>query len=314
MKHLPIVCVAGARGFIGSNLIPALSGRCKSIRALSRAHDFNCGLDIELYEGDLFNRISLDPFLKDADILINLVHVNEAASDEDFTLAVHNLALAARDAGVKKVLHISTAMVVGVTRSKVVDEQSALHPATLYEHRKCQAERIFQEVLAGKVDYGVIRPTAVFGHGSENLRKLCSVILDKPAWYRTVLRFLHGKRNMHLVSIHKVVAAICFLAFLDRKLDSSVFFVSEDEEPSNNYQSVEFILGKAMGVNIPKTDLHLPSRILSILLSFVGRSQSNPELIFDGTKLNKWGFIFSGDFEGELEKFGASYVARRIKN
>lgn len=311
MGHSQIVCVTGAGGFIGAHLLSALSEKGVTIRILSRSEVEHSKAGVETYIGDLIDRNSLVPFLAGADLLINLAHPAALVSDVEFSSAISNLAISAREACLKRVLHTSTAMVVGKSLGNVVDELSELRPVSAYERRKCLAETIIQEELSGTVDVGVIRPTAVFGSGSQNLLKLAATIIDGPVWRREVLRFVHGTRRMHLVNVDDVVAAICFFAFSERSLCGNVFLVSADEEPENNYQAVDSILGKAMGKPGPKKSTALPHFILKALLAVAGRSQSNPQLFFDGSKLKSWGFNRSAAFEIKLSEFAQNYIAAK---
>lgn len=313
MSHSKIICVTGAGGFIGAHLLPALSGAGRTIRVLSRSAERQFEGGVETHAGNLLDRNSLISFLVGADLLINLAHPAESVSDEEFLRAISNLAIMAREAEVKRVVHVSTAMVVGVPQGDVVDERAALHPVTAYEKRKCLAEEVFLSELSSVSDIAVLRPTAVFGRGSLNLLKLSSTIADGSAWRRQVLRFLHGTRHMHLVSVEDVVAAICFLAFIERPLSGNVFLVSADEEPNNNYQSVDSRLGQVMGKPGFKMKLALPRWILKRILAVTGRSQSNPQLVFDASKLKSWGFVAPAVFDEKLAEFAESYMAERSR-
>lgn len=304
-----VICLTGAFGFIGQHLLPVLIERGVTVRILTRSAGRNAVEGVETYLGDLFDPLSLAAFLTDARLLINLAHPSGELSDERYAEGLGNLAKAARQAGVQRVLHISTAMVIGVPAQRVVNELTAEHPVTDYERQKLSAEKIFQHELQGLTDLGILRPTAVFGLGGKNLLKLADTIVGANFFARGLLRFIHGRRHMHLVSVNDVVAAIVFLAFQQRLLAGNVFLISADDEATNHYQAVDSILGAVLGKPAPRTALCLPAIVLKTLLTLAGRSQADPRLIYDAGKLYAWGFRRTLDFEAELQRFAQNYQA-----
>lgn len=303
-----VVCVTGASGFIGLHLLPLLMSPGVTLRVLSRAAEPNMDVSVETFIGDLFDKHSLVPFLNGANILINLAQPSGSLADDRFAEAMANLAWASQQAEIQRLLHISTAMVIGEPQGSHVDELSVGRPVTAYERQKMAAERILLETLGGQVDLGILRPTAVFGTGGKNLLKLSETITHASELQRRLLRFLHGNRRMHLVSVNDVVAAIAFLAFSERPLAGNVFLISSDDEPINNYQAVDAILGRAMGKPMPKHSISLPKGVLRMLLALAGRSQSDPQLFYDSGKLKSWGFQSSTDFESELQQFARGFL------
>lgn len=304
-----IICVTGGAGFIGSYLLPILlSQKDISVRVLQRTTAATISDQMTVFNGDLLDRESLIAFLSGAHGVINLA-LPSVEQGEKSILAVKNLAQMSRVAGVKRMLHISTAMVVGASGSARVNESTSCKPINAYERHKFLAEQVIQQELAGSIDLGILRPTAVFGAGGKNLIKLAGVITQGTPWYRRLLRFIHGDRRMHLVSVDDVVAAIVFLTMDARSLDGNIFLISADDEPCNNYQTIDAILGRAMGKPAPRRSMRLPHWGLRLLLALAGRSQSNPQLIYDSSKLQSRGFQRKTDFEDDLERFAHSYQA-----
>ncbi|WP_137819737.1 NAD(P)-dependent oxidoreductase [Pseudomonas sp. 2FG] len=304
-----IVCVTGGTGFIGSYLLPALlSQKDIGVRVLQRSVAAKVSEQVTTFSGDLLDRDSLAKFLSGAHSVINLA-LPSVEHGEKSILAVQNLAQMSRHAGVKRMLHISTAMVVGSSGGTCVNEDTLCKPINAYERHKFLAEQVIQQELAGSVDLGILRPTAVFGTGGKNLLKLIGVIAQAAPWYRLLLRFVHGDRRMHLVSVEDVVAAIVFLTMSARSLEGNIFLISADHEPCNNYQAIDAILGGEMGKPMPKRSMCLPHWGLRLLLALAGRSQSNPQLIYDSSKLQSWGFQRKTDFESDVKRFAYSYKA-----
>lgn len=304
---VPTVCITGATGFIGSHVLPLLLAAGVRIRVLSRSAQTPLA-GVQSVVGDLFDKPSLVPFLQGADVLINLAQPSTALADEQFAAGMRNIAQAAREAGVGRVLHISTAMVIGVPTAARVTEDTPGQPKTAYERQKLAAEQTLRNELGAAVDFGILRPTAVFGQGGQNLLKLAAGIANGSTLKRQVLRFLHGKRTLHLVSVQEVAAAIIFLAFLARPLCGQVFLVAADDEPANNYQAVDAILAAAMGKPVLTASARLPGAVLKGLLRMAGRSQADPGLVYDATKLRRWGFVPPVDFQAALQAFAEAYM------
>ncbi len=309
-----IICVTGASGFIGSHLLSALSRRQDiTIRVMQRSQKAEVHDGCSVYVGDLFDEKSLAPFLQGAHCIINLAQPSGSVSDEQFADAMSNIARVSCAANVNRFLHISTAMVVGAPSTSQVDESTVCRPVTAYERQKLMAEDVLIQELSGKVDLGILRPTAVFGAGGKNLLKIAGVIAQAPRWRRSLLRFVHGRRRMHLVSVDDVIAAILFLMDIDRPLDRNVFLISADDEPRNHYQAVDAIIGNVMGKPIPRSYLCMPSALLRMLLAVAGRSQSNPQLRYDSSKLMSWGFRRKANFERSLEAFARGFIAKGVE-
>lgn len=306
------VCLTGATGFIGSHLVPLLLGAGARVKVLTRSAQTSIA-GVESVVGDLFDQSSLVAFLREADVLINLAQPADAVSDEQFSSAIRHLAHAAREARVRRVLHISTAMVIGVPAARRVNEDTPGEAKTVYERQKLSAEITLRAELGAQVDLGILRPTAVFGAGGQNLLKLAEGIAGGSVLKRRVLRFLHGRRALHLVSVHEVVAAIMFLASLDRPLAGQVFLVAADDQPANNYQAVDGLLAAAMGKPVLGSSVRLPGALLKFLLRLVGRSQADPNLIYDGAKLRSWGFEPPVEFTSALREFAEAYMKNRAR-
>lgn len=303
----PTVCVTGATGFIGMYVLPLLQQSGARIRVLSRSGKTELS-DVDIFVGDLFDKASLVRFMQGANLLINLAQPTVSLSDERFAVGISNLACATKATGIRRLLHISTAMVIGAQPTVRVTEETPCLPITAYERQKFNAEQVLRSAIDTDVDFGILRPTAVFGDGGLNLLKMAAVIARGSEQRRRLLRFLHGKRRMHLVSVRDVADAVTYLAFFPQPLAGNVFIISADHEPANNYQAVDAILGTAMGKPSPSLSASIPNSLLTVLLRLTGRSQANPELVYDASKIRNWGFRSRCDFADELKEFAVLYT------
>jgi len=164
-----VILVTGANGFIGSHVVERLLRDGGKVRGLVRASSdltFLEGVDVELARGDITDRASLNEPMRGVEIV---VHVAGFVSDWDprgecLSVNVHgtrNVIEAARAAGVRRLVHISTAALHGFPGARNQDE-SAPMPETSFAYceSKKQAER---EIFASGLEATAIRPGNVFG-------------------------------------------------------------------------------------------------------------------------------------------------------
>ncbi|CAD6559636.1 hypothetical protein LMG27952_06927 [Paraburkholderia hiiakae] len=305
------VGVTGARGFIGRHLVATLLERPGTrVRVLSRESTgpdaFPPGANVDAFIGDLGDARSLSGFLDGLDYLINLAHP-ETSTDAAAEALCDQLVDACCTASVLRFIHVSTATVVGTTPAKRVDETTPCCPASDYERRKWLIEQRLTKGLAGRIDFAVLRPTAVFGPNSRNLRKLTQTIAYGPPWKRHLLRFIHGRRRMHLLPVEDMVRAIMQLLASTHELAGQTYLVACDDHADNHYQAVDALLGEAMGKPLPERSAALPSSLLNLGLRAAGRSQSEPSLHFDESKLRAFGIRSGVDFREAVQRFARGY-------
>lgn len=115
-NNKPVVAVAGATGFIGRALLPALKSHCRLIcltRSAVNEEDSACGLDVSWRQCDLFSLNDIEQVLCGADYAYYLVHsmmpsarlTQGSFQDMDLILA-DNFARAAALTGVKQIIYL----------------------------------------------------------------------------------------------------------------------------------------------------------------------------------------------------------------
>ncbi len=145
--------VTGGAGFIGSNLVRGLLERGDDVRVLdnfstgSRAN--LAGLDVEVVEGELRSYERVHNAVRDVDVVFHLGalgSVPRSIQDPLTSNAVNvegtlNVLLAARDAGVRRVVFSSSSSVYGPRRELPVVEDLPPDPISPYAVAKLAAER-----------------------------------------------------------------------------------------------------------------------------------------------------------------------------
>jgi NADH dehydrogenase len=149
------ILVTGGTGFVGSHVVHELRAQERPVAVLVR--DPRTGAraaaqGAELVQGDVTDPASLRRAVEGARVVVHLVAIRRGRPDEFERLiaqGTRNLAAAAKEAGVERLVYVSAA---GTT------EQTA--QAIPYFRAKWDAE---QAVIGSGVEYVIFRPSFVFG-------------------------------------------------------------------------------------------------------------------------------------------------------
>jgi UDP-glucose 4-epimerase len=171
------VCVTGALGCLGSALVSALQSTGATVRALVRpgAAPIDWGRpEVETVGVDLSDSGRLAAAVGGAAVTIHLaamVHVDErrydwAAFHEANVAATARLYAAARSAGVRRFVFVSSVTAIGGDGGggAPLTEEAPCEPETLYGRSKLAAEVALLELSGGAgTDLVIIRPSMLFG-------------------------------------------------------------------------------------------------------------------------------------------------------
>ena len=288
------LAVCGGSGFIGRHLIRALANdRAAQVRVLVHQRDPGESLtasNVIAASGDLIRPDSLGALITTGCTVVNLAYMPAKSRDENLA-AVTNLASACRIGKARRMVHVSTATVVGAASGDVITESTPPDPRDDYEWAKLEIERRLIVEARNAFELIILRPTAVFGPRGKNLVKLASSLLAGTSVRNYFRSCLHGRRQMNLVCVDNVVAAIQFAVRAHVTAGAETFIVSDDDDDLNNYHDVESTLRTRFGWNayvVPP--LPLPTAFLKMILKFRGRSNANPNRVYSSAKLTNAGF------------------------
>lgn len=312
------IVVIGASGFIGKHLLTELLRLGGfSIKILSRSGSLYPNdltkPGVEVVSGDLCDPESIRSVLESGCTVINLVYLAGATPTKNLTF-INNLLDACKAVNVRRLIHLSTADVLGRARGNLVTDSTPCQPVTEYGVTKLKIENTMLMMANDSFDIAILRPTAVFGPGGKNLKKLANDLATKSRLLNYLRSSLYNKRRMNLVSVANVVAAIIFLTTTTKSLHGRSFIISDDSSPANNFCEVEHALMQALGIpayNLPR--LPVPPAVLSVLLACLGKNSVNPLRNHSSNRLLELGFQKAGDFETELLEYAAWYQSSNFE-
>jgi nucleoside-diphosphate-sugar epimerase len=172
--------VTGGSGFVGGRIIRDLRGRGVAVAALARSDKSAAtveALGATPVRGDLDDRAALEAGMRGCDVVFHsAAHVAEHGPLAEFmrstVTGTENVLAAARAAGVKRVVHISTEAVLADGKPIVRADETrprATRPAGPYPLTKGLAE---ERVLAANDDgleTVIVRPRFIWGAGDTNV-------------------------------------------------------------------------------------------------------------------------------------------------
>ncbi len=287
------LAITGATGFLGRALVAECASRGDvQVRVLVRnaatARDLWGPCNVEVCEGDLRNASGLTRFVAGASTVIHLAYLKDGRDQN--VKAAQQLAKASLAAGVRRVVHCSTAVVIGPRGSGVVDESFAPAPGCEYEVTKLAIETAFRNALLPEGELVILRPTEIVGPGGEGLRRMIDRLRTKRDFVNMVRRVILRERRLNYVCVRNVVAALLLLAEASLPNNGDVFTISDDDDPDNAYGSVESLVLEALGRGRrAATGLALPLPLLRLAFRLLPRHAS-PDRVYSSEKIRRLGY------------------------
>jgi nucleoside-diphosphate-sugar epimerase len=175
--------VTGGTGFIGSRVIKRLRDRGDDVAALVRTPSKAKGLadqGVELIEGDLSSDDAIRRGMQGADAVFHIGAVYKVGIPKKDRPALWEANVegtkrvldAAADAGVQRIVYVSTGNIFGDTKGEVVDEtyQRDLDDGFLsyYDETKYRSHELVTERIGAGAPIVIVQPGVVYGPGDHS--------------------------------------------------------------------------------------------------------------------------------------------------
>jgi nucleoside-diphosphate-sugar epimerase len=165
-----LALVTGGSGYFGSRLVERLLGRGYRCRVFDINDPGDRADGVEFHRGDVRDLEAVRRAAGGVDVVFNNVAQVPLAKDRELfqsvnVLGTEHVLRAAKEAGVRKVVHTSSSAVYGAPRSLPVTESTPLAPGEAYGRAKADAEALCLRYAAEGLDVGIVRPRTILGHG-----------------------------------------------------------------------------------------------------------------------------------------------------
>ncbi|SFQ96901.1 NAD-dependent 4,6-dehydratase LegB [Desulfoscipio geothermicus] len=233
------ILVTGAAGFIGSHLVEELVKQGNYVRALVRYNSRNewgwlqtlpCLTDIEIHTGDIRDYDSVRNAVRDVEVVFHLAaligipysYISPLAYIKTNIEGTYNILQAAREEGVRRVVHTSTSEVYGTARYVPINEEHPLQAQSPYAATKIAADQL---ALSFHRSFGlqvvVVRPFNTFGPRQSARAVIPTIITQVLAGARVIrLGNLNPTRDFNYV--RDTVSGMITVGLSDRTLGQVV--------------------------------------------------------------------------------------------
>jgi dihydroflavonol-4-reductase len=215
--------VTGATGFVGAAVARALIREGWEVRALARKGSDRRNvqhLPLQVVEGDLGDRVSLDRALVECDALFHVAADYRLGAFDPEQLyqtnveGTRNILEASRQAGVRRVVYTSSVATVGIPRDGTPGNEDT--PASVadmighYKRSKFLAEQVVRETALAGLPVVIVNPSTPIGPGDVKPTPTGQLVRDAasgkmPAYVDTGLNVVHvdDVAAGHLLAFHR---------------------------------------------------------------------------------------------------------------
>ena len=167
--------VTGGTGFIGSRVVKRLRDRGDEVVVLARSPEKAAGLDAEVVQGDLGDADAIRrgvegcqaAFHIAADYRVGMPKSKRESMYDSNVRGTERVFDASADAGVERIVYVSTVNAFGNTHGEIVDETFKRDESngfvSYYDETKYRAHRLAEERAAAGAPIVIVQPGLVYG-------------------------------------------------------------------------------------------------------------------------------------------------------
>jgi nucleoside-diphosphate-sugar epimerase len=169
------ILVTGGNGFVGRHVVSALQDRGDSVRVLALPDENADALEergVAVHRGDIRRRGTLEAPMRGVDGVLHLAALMDVWRPiEDYravnVTGTENVCRAALEAGVRRLVHMSSSSVYGMAHGRPVDEGFPLSPfRDPYPITKAEGDEAVQRMIAEEdLPAVIVRPDQILGPG-----------------------------------------------------------------------------------------------------------------------------------------------------
>jgi dihydroflavonol-4-reductase len=261
--------VTGAAGHVGNMVCRILIKDGHQVRALvHNGSDALDGLDLEVMQGDVLNKEDVKRFVQGCDVIVHSAAIISIHGDptgivfKTNTEGPRNILEASIEAGVKRILHLSsTHAVQELPMDEPFDETRPYKRKDqfAYDYSKATGEQIMLEAFkSGRIDGCVLRPASVVGIHDYKPSKIGTALID--FYNRKIPMLPQGGYNF--IDVRDVSQTI--VNAIDKGRTGEIYLMSGKYY---NMKDLASEVTKACGVKTPK--MVMPFWFLKLILPFV---------------------------------------------
>lgn len=284
--------VTGGGGFIGSHLVADLVGRGASVRTLLRYTsrgdrgalswlEGGVADDVEVVLGDVRDPESVAAATAGVDVVFHLAaqiaipysYVNPRDFFETNVLGSLNVARAALDNDVGRVVHTSTSEVYGTAQTVPITEQHPLETQSPYAASKLGGDKLMDSFHRSfELPMTVLRPFNTYGPHQSARAVIPTIITQALAGDKLRLGSLDPRRDMTFVT--DTTAGFIAAAESDAALGQTVQLgTGEDHSIGEIVEQVGEIVGRKLEVELDEQRLRPPDSEVMRLISSPARAK-----------------------------------------
>lgn len=213
MRQFEKILVTGGAGYCGSLLTPRLLDKGYKVTVYDTLFFGRDGLPshpaLNVVQGDIRDAAKLAEVFKGHDAVVSLACISNDASfelDEALSTSINldafgPMVAAAKAAGVKRFVYLSSSSVYGVSDQPNVTEEHPLVPLTLYNKYKGMCEPILKSFADDDFTVVALRPATVCGYAPRLRLDLSVNILTNHAISKNLITVFGGSQlrpNLHV--------------------------------------------------------------------------------------------------------------------